>query len=232
MKKTEPVPYKKRKTEDTNTSQSTSSKSKIDYNNTNLMIPGLKNHDDTLKSDEDDDIIVTFDADKSDSNKPVDCISLGDDIDEAQGDISNVTDSADVTPDEIKSRPSISSVDFVNGKSFCVSFNENENNTNENNTNANTSLTLPNEEFESPNKSQDEQEEKQQTTNGTPSSSRKLNLIEYGSPVPVSSNSKKPPLEKWAEGMGNLIYFENLPNSTGMFKKMKNIISKIRKELP
>ena len=204
------------------------------------MIPGLKNHDDALKSDEDDDIIVTFDADKSDSNKPVDCISLGDDIDEAQGDISNVTDSADVTPDEIKSRPSISSVDFVNGKSFCVSFNENntnenntnENNTNENNTNANTSLTLSNEEFESPNKSQDEQEEKQQTINGTPSSSRKLNLIEYGSPVPVSSNSKKPPLEKWAEGMGNLIYFENLPNSTGMFKKMRNIISKIRKELP
>lgn len=191
------------------------------------MISGLKN-DDALKNDEDDDIIVRFDENKSDSNKPVDCISLNDDIDEAEGDISNVTDSADIASDELKSRPSISSVDFVNGKSFCVSFNES-------NTNTNTSLTLSNEEFESPNKSQDEQEqqeEKEQTTNGTPSISRKLNLIEYGSPIPVSSNSKKPPLEKWAEGMGNLIYFENLPNSTGMFKKMKNIISKIRKELP
>lgn len=58
-----------------------------------------------------------------------------------------------------------------------------------------------------------------------------LKLIAMGSPVPSSTGAKKPPLEKFAKGMGNLIYFENLPNSTGVFEKMRGVIYKIRDKL-
>jgi hypothetical protein len=52
-----------------------------------------------------------------------------------------------------------------------------------------------------------------------------------GSPMPVSSNPSRPPLDKWSEGMGELIYFENLPTSTGVYKnKMKSVIEKIRQK--
>lgn len=59
----------------------------------------------------------------------------------------------------------------------------------------------------------------------------KLTFVQLGSPVPSSSNPKKPPLEKWAEGMGELINFENLPNYTGTYNKMRGIIKKIRDKL-
>jgi len=62
-----------------------------------------------------------------------------------------------------------------------------------------------------------------------PISERKLNMISMGTPVPESIKPKLPSLDKWAIGMGELIYFENLPTSTGAYKdKMKGILDKIR----
>jgi len=50
-----------------------------------------------------------------------------------------------------------------------------------------------------------------------------------GAPVPESIKPGLPSLEKWAVGMGELMYFENLPTSTGAYKdKMKGILGKIR----
>ncbi len=81
-----------------------------------------------------------------------------------------------------------------------------------------------NDSFKSPSKSS--------TSPNTPNESeRKLKLISMGSPMPVSSNPSRPSLDKWSEGMGELIYFENLPTSTGVYKnKMKSVIEKIRQK--
>ncbi|XP_054155513.1 zinc finger CCHC domain-containing protein 8-like [Oppia nitens] len=69
--------------------------------------------------------------------------------------------------------------------------------------------------------------------NESTDSERKLKLISMGSPMPVSERTKKPALEKWSEGMGELLYFEN-PESvqyTGIYKtKMKAVIDKIREK--
>lgn len=60
-------------------------------------------------------------------------------------------------------------------------------------------------------------------------SERKLKMISVGTPVPQTYCSGLPPLEKWSVGMGELLYFENLPTSTGAYNdKMKNILDKIR----
>lgn len=64
-----------------------------------------------------------------------------------------------------------------------------------------------------------------------PNSIGGLKLIAMGSPVPSNMTHKKPPLEKFAAGMGELIYFENLPTSTGVFDKMRKVIHKVRKEV-
>ncbi|RWS10975.1 PSP domain containing protein-like protein, partial [Dinothrombium tinctorium] len=61
------------------------------------------------------------------------------------------------------------------------------------------------------------------------SNSSSIKLIAMGSPLPRSS--QKPPLEKFAEGMGNLIYFENLPTSTGVFDKMRKTLHTVRQKL-
>lgn len=65
----------------------------------------------------------------------------------------------------------------------------------------------------------------------TPQSGNGLKLIAMGSPVPATLNNKRPPLENFAAGMGELIYFENLPTSTGVFDKMRKVIHKVRKEI-
>ena len=58
---------------------------------------------------------------------------------------------------------------------------------------------------------------------------RTLKVISMGAPVPTSIKPNLPPLENWAVGMGELLYFENLPTSTGTYKgKMKGILGKIR----
>ncbi|XP_053211489.1 LOW QUALITY PROTEIN: zinc finger CCHC domain-containing protein 8-like [Panonychus citri] len=58
-----------------------------------------------------------------------------------------------------------------------------------------------------------------------------MRLIGMGCPTPADIDCKKPPLEKFAVGMGELIYFENLPTSTGVFDKMRHVIFKVRKKL-
>jgi hypothetical protein len=60
---------------------------------------------------------------------------------------------------------------------------------------------------------------------------KRLSLISTGSPIPDSYQQKKPPLENFAVGMSELIYFENLPTSTGAFDKMRSLLSGIRKKL-
>lgn len=63
-------------------------------------------------------------------------------------------------------------------------------------------------------------------------SERKLKVISMGTPVPDTIKPRLPSLDKWAVGMGELIYFENLPTSTGAYKdKMKGILGKIRDRL-
>ena len=66
-----------------------------------------------------------------------------------------------------------------------------------------------------------------------PTSDTKIKRVSIGSPVPESYKKKKPPLEKWSENnsLPDLIYFENLPNSTGVFDKMRGIIKKVRDNL-
>ena len=49
--------------------------------------------------------------------------------------------------------------------------------------------------------------------------------------MPASERPKRPSLDKWSVGMGELIYFENLPEYTGVYEnKMKGLIDKIRKK--
>lgn len=63
------------------------------------------------------------------------------------------------------------------------------------------------------------------------STASKLTLLSMGAPVPSSLNGQKPPLENFSVGMGELIYFENLPTSTGVFDKLRKVIKKIRKKI-
>lgn len=58
-------------------------------------------------------------------------------------------------------------------------------------------------------------------------------LISVGVPVPDSYKTTKPPLEKWSENnsLAELIYFENLPNSTGVFDKMRSVLGSVRAKL-
>jgi zinc finger CCHC domain-containing protein 8 len=67
----------------------------------------------------------------------------------------------------------------------------------------------------------------------TPEIQATKRLISVGVPVPDSYNMIKPPLEKWSENnsLAELIYFENLPNSTGVFDKMRGVLGKVREKL-
>ncbi|XP_027199983.2 uncharacterized protein LOC113794095 [Dermatophagoides pteronyssinus] len=68
------------------------------------------------------------------------------------------------------------------------------------------------------------------TTPITAANEKKMKIVSYGTPVPQTVRPKLPALEKWSIGMGELLHFENLPNSTGAYQgKIKNIIDKVRK---
>lgn len=60
-----------------------------------------------------------------------------------------------------------------------------------------------------------------------------VRLIKVGVGVPESYKTKKPPLEKWSENnsLSELIYFENLPNYTGVFDKMRTVLGGVRNRL-
>lgn len=62
---------------------------------------------------------------------------------------------------------------------------------------------------------------------------KKTKLISIGSPVPDSYIRSKPPLEKWSENntLADLIYFENLPNYTGVFDNMRSVLRNVRERL-
>ena len=53
---------------------------------------------------------------------------------------------------------------------------------------------------------------------------------EMGTPVSIrfSPYSALPDREKFSRDMGEMIPFENLPNSTGTFQKMKSLLDKVR----
>lgn len=57
-------------------------------------------------------------------------------------------------------------------------------------------------------------------------SNTSIKLISKGSPMPTAG--RKPSLDKFSEGMSELLYFQNLPTSTGVFKGMQGVISTIR----
>lgn len=63
----------------------------------------------------------------------------------------------------------------------------------------------------------------------TEEASIKLKIISMGSPIPI--NPQKPPLENFAKDMGELMYFENLPSSTGKFDKMRGLLQKVREKI-
>lgn len=54
-----------------------------------------------------------------------------------------------------------------------------------------------------------------------------------GTPVikHVSPYTNRPKLENFAKGMVDIVEFENLPNSVGTFKKLKEILKDVRKTL-
>lgn len=64
-----------------------------------------------------------------------------------------------------------------------------------------------------------------------PTSPKSSKLLEVGTPVAIrhSSFSSLPDRDKFAKGMGDLELFENLPNSTGTFQKMRSLLEKVRR---
>ena len=62
------------------------------------------------------------------------------------------------------------------------------------------------------------------------SSPKQSKLLAMGTPVSIrySPYNSLPNLEKFASNMGDLELFENLPNSTGAFQKMKSLLNKVR----
>lgn len=54
-----------------------------------------------------------------------------------------------------------------------------------------------------------------------------------GAQVPESYKVKKPPLEKWSENnsLAELVFFENLPNYTGVFDRMRSVLGGVRTKL-
>ena len=56
--------------------------------------------------------------------------------------------------------------------------------------------------------------------------------VEYGTPIltSISPYTKTPKVENFAKNMNPLLFFDNLPNTTGNFEKLNNIISRLRVE--
>jgi zinc finger CCHC domain-containing protein 8 len=64
--------------------------------------------------------------------------------------------------------------------------------------------------------------------NNTSSLSEEIKLVSKGSPMPKPVN--RLPLEKFSEGVvGELLYFENIPSSTGKFDKIRNLLDTMRR---
>jgi hypothetical protein len=51
---------------------------------------------------------------------------------------------------------------------------------------------------------------------------------EYGTPIGVDSARPLPDPEKFSSNITEHIPYENLPNATGMFEKMQNVVKKVR----
>lgn len=71
---------------------------------------------------------------------------------------------------------------------------------------------------------------------GTPrtdqiASPKQSRLLAMGTPVSLrhSPYNSLPSLDKFAHNMGDLELFENLPNSTGAFQKVRSLLEKVRK---
>ena len=75
---------------------------------------------------------------------------------------------------------------------------------------------------------------KNEPPSGQPEVVKTRKVVSIGIPIPDSYvKAKKPPLEKWSENnsLADLIYFENLPTSTGVFDKMRGVLGGIRTRL-
>lgn len=76
-----------------------------------------------------------------------------------------------------------------------------------------------------------EDETNESTSSGTSLTvDRKVTVISTCAPLPQTIKPNLPPMANFAVGMGELIYFENLPDSTGTYSgKLKDAILKCRK---
>ena len=65
-----------------------------------------------------------------------------------------------------------------------------------------------------------------------PSKIPKVIKEEEGTPIPKMYSEYKalPTLDKWAVGMVDHMYFENLPDATGHYDKVRDILKKARKD--
>ena len=71
-----------------------------------------------------------------------------------------------------------------------------------------------------------------QNTTPLPSKIPKVIKEEEGTPIPKMYSEFKalPTLDKWAVGMVDHMYFENLPDATGHYDKVRDILKKARKD--
>ena len=69
-------------------------------------------------------------------------------------------------------------------------------------------------------------------TTPLPSKIPKVIKEEEGTPIPKMYSEYKalPTLDKWAVGMVDHMYFENLPDATGHYDKVRDILKKARKD--
>jgi zinc finger CCHC domain-containing protein 8 len=61
----------------------------------------------------------------------------------------------------------------------------------------------------------------------------KVLKTDYGTPILESCSpfSKLPNSEQWSKGVSDVINFENLPDSTGKYERMKSLIVKVREHV-
>lgn len=79
---------------------------------------------------------------------------------------------------------------------------------------------------------EEEAEKKDETDkSGDQTSPKESKLLVVGTPVAIrhSSFESLPDRNKFAKGMGDLELYQNLPNSTGTFQKMRSLLEKVRR---
>ena len=76
--------------------------------------------------------------------------------------------------------------------------------------------------------------EESKTTSLLPNKIPKVIKEEEGTPIPQMYSEYKslPTLDKWAVGMVDHIMFENLPDATGHYDRVRDILKKARKDKP